>query len=275
MKFYKHIIPLLVIALFHFCSCKKKDTYPNTFVSGYWTVDLTATNKIPGDSIRKDHGYATINLMSDSTLAYNIYVSPLGLGDVLTSAQLYSGTPAQNGTLLTELANIKFDTINQTISSMPVRKPVLDSLRSSTAAMYLVVCSKQQPTGLLRGQVCVVGQKIGYAIDVSMAGNGVTPPVITTATGSTVLRLMSDNATLYYNVQVTGLNAGDVLTSAAVRKKSNGSAVLQLASAASGFNTPLTTTITSATAASLKTDSLYIDVRTAQYPNGLIAGKIR
>ncbi len=273
MKYGNYVKGLAAITmLFLFGSCKKTINDPGTYVTGFWTVDLSTTNKIPGDSVRKDHGSALISLMSDSTLTYDIYVAPLGSGDALTGAQLYMGVPAENGRPLVALTGIQFNSGNEAKGTIPVKKPVLDSLQASGAALYLVVNSTQQQAGLLRGQL---GKKIVYAIDVTMNGAGVTPPVNTSATGSTVLRLLSDNVSLFYNVQVTGLSANDALTAATIRRSSDNTVVLQLAGNASGFNVPVSTTIGAAAAASLKSDALYIDVRSVLYPNGLIRGKIR
>lgn len=263
------LVAFLVLIIFSSC---KKTNDPGTFVSGFWTVDLTTTNKIPGDSVRKDHGSGLLTLMSDSSLAYDIYVTPLGSGDALTTAQLFLGSPAENGRPLVTLSGIRFDELNSAKGTIPVKRPVLDSLQATSSPLYLVISSTQQQTGLLRGQL---GKKIIYAADVTMNGAGFTPPVNTSAAGSTVLRLLQDNVTLFYNVQVSGVLANDVLTNASIRRTSDNTVVVQLAGSAAGFNVPASTTISANAAASLKSDPLYIDVRSTLYPNGLIKGKIR
>ncbi len=274
MKYCIKVKGLMAFLALVICSsCKKtNDNDPGAFVSGYWTVDLTTTNKIPGDSVRKDHGYGLLTLMSDSSLAYDIYVAPLGSGDALTTAQLFLGSPAENGRPLVTLTGIRFTESNNAKGTIPVKRPVLDSLQLTSSPLYLVISSNQQQTGLLRGQL---GKKIIYATDVTMNGAGFTPPVATSVSGLTVLRLLQDNVTLFYNVQVTGVPANDVLTSAAIRRVSDNSILVQLAGSAAGFNVPLSTTISATTAASIKADPLYIDVRSTLYPNGLIKGKIR
>jgi hypothetical protein len=135
----------------------------------------------------------------------------------------------------------------------------------------MVVNSIQKPQGMARGALS--GAAV-FAADIPLSGASVTPPVTTPATGITSLRLMAGSV-FYYAVQVSGLPAGDSLTGAYIRKRSDNSVLLNLAASAAGFNVSTTITITGSTVTELETDSLYIDVRSRSYPAGLIAGRIR
>jgi CHRD domain-containing protein len=265
-------LPLLAFTLLLFSGSCRKTGNPGTFTTGFWSIDLTTINCIPGDSTRKDHAYAVLNLMNDSTLHYDIYFGAIASGDAPVSVQLYQGAPAENGPLVLPLTGVHFNGQNSAVGSLPVSRVIIDSLLSPTAPHYLLINSKQVPGGLVRGQM---GMKITYGLDIAMNGNNENPPVSTTATGDCILRLLSDNVTLYYNVQVSGVPAGDMLTSAAIRRTSDNSVLVQLASSPSDFNKSNSKALASSAVASFQSDKLYIDIRSMNYPNGLISGMIR
>ena len=249
-------------------ACKKTED-PHSFTTGYWVVNMNAPNLVPGDSSRNDQAYAALSLMDDSLLYYDIYFTTT-TGQP-SSVSLYQGLPVENGVLLAQFTGLAFDADNKAVGHFPLGNAAVDSLHSSGSVFYLVV-NGSGGSGLVRGRL---GTATSFARDVAMDGSQVMPAVSTDAVGLTLLRLMADNVSLYYNVQITGVPDGDVLTSAAIRKKADNSILLQLASSPTDFNTPKLMTIASASATSLKSDSLYVDIRSTLYPAGLIRGKLR
>jgi hypothetical protein len=265
------VLMMMAIAVAALSCSKKNDPGPGSFTIAFSNVDLASTNLIPSDTTTKAKASAILNVMGDSMLNYDVYFKSIPTGDAATTIALYSGSAVQAGNLLIQFS-ATFNATNEAVGSLKLPKQIIDSFVAN-APMFVVVGSTKNPNGLVRGQA--VGNKILYAVDVAMNGTNVVPSVTTTATGTGILRLLSDNVTFYSSVNITNLPVGDTLLSAAVRKTSTNAVVIQLASSSADFGKSISQTIASATGTSLQTDTLYVDVRSKKFPNGLIRGKIR
>ena len=259
---------LVICASFALWSCKKETVNESkVFVIKFWDINLTPANVIPANTGRSDHAYALLYLMDDNKLYYDIYVDSVQGKDVPTGAQISLGSPVVNGTQFVQLSQAFTD--NKAKGFVSVTQPQIDSLLLSSS--YLTISSSVVPTGLLRGQL---DKNIVYAGDIPLSGNNMVPPVNATATGTTFLRLSDDN-NLFYNIQISGVPLSDTLTDAHIHNSSDNSIAVKLASQPGDYNRSNILQVGASIAKSLQSSSLYIDVHSKKYANGLIRGTIR
>ncbi len=272
MKNFLTITTTAVVCLTIF-SCKKDKTPASPTVVKEWSIALSAKNENPAPASRNETGTATVQLLSDNSLKYTINVVGLSASDVLNAAHIHVGDVITNGGVVLGL-NPTFSggVASGTIAN--VRTTLIDSLKSDANELYFNVHSAQVASGLLRGQL---NTKLEMVADVALSGANEVPAVVTTATGTALVRLAS-NKKLYYRITVSGLEATDVLSAAHIHKAAagaNAGVFLGLYSTAAEFGTTKVVTVDDAQIASLKVDAFYINVHSVNRPSGVIRGQIR
>ncbi|MBU0696591.1 MAG: CHRD domain-containing protein [Bacteroidetes bacterium] len=261
------------IALVMF-SCKKDNTTPEPTVTRQWTIALSAKNEVPAPANRTETGTATLELRSDNSLKYTISVGNLTSGDALVAAHLHVGNVITNGGIVLAL-NPTFTGGTATGTITKVRQTLVDSLKSDVIyELYFNVHSSQVGSGLVRGQLNV---GIELAADVALSGANEAPNAVnTTAKGLAILRLTADKK-LYSKVTITTLEQGDAMAAAHIHKGASGVSgpVILALNNATDFGTAKMFTVDDALFTSLKTDAIYVNAHSANYPGGIVRGQIR
>ncbi len=255
-----------------FLSCKK-DPATTPSVVKEWTVPLSGKNEIPSHAGRTETGTATIRLLSDNTIAYQITVNGLASGDGLTAAHIHAGNVITSGPVVLGLDPV-FTGSTATGTIKNIRSTFIDSLKEDVNELYFNVHSTQQPGGLIRGQLNV---GIEMAEDVVLLGANEATPVTTTAIGLAILRL-TDDKKLYSKVTVTNLEAGDTVVAAHIHTGPtgvNGPVIVGLCGNAADFGTSKIFTLTDALFTTVKKEPVYVNVHSVNHPSGLIRGQIR
>lgn len=239
-----------------------------------WTLDLSTKNENPAVPSRTETGTVTLQLLADNSLKYNISVNGLAGGDALQAAHLHAGDAITNGPVILSL-DPAFTGGNATGTITGLRQSLVDSLKSDANHIYFNAHSQQVASGLVRAQL---NSKVEFAMDVALSGTNEVPPVVTTATGTAILRMTADKK-LYSNVTVTNLEAIDALSMSHIHKGAagaNGDVLVGLAAAAADFGVVKMITLDDAAYASLKgTDALYVNVHSTLHPDGVVRGQIR
>lgn len=266
-------IILLSLTLFLFLNSCSKSSNNNATVTKHWDIVLNAKFEVPAPSGRSETGTATLDLYSDNTIKFTINVTGLASGDVLTAAHIHIGDPMTSGPVILGF-NPTFVNGSAT-GQVSVRSTLVDSLKNGTADFYVNAHTTLVPGGLLRGQL---NNPVTFAVDVAMTGANEVPPVVTTASGVTLLRLTTDK-TLYAKVTVTGLEAGDALAAAHIHAAAtgvNGSIIIPLCANSADFGKELEfQNISDANLTLLTTGQVYANAHSTNHPAGFIRGQIR
>lgn len=271
-KIYSLVLISSILSIF-FLACKKDSPTPTpTLVKG-WVVPLSVKNEIPSHTGRTETGTATIRLLSDNTIAYQVTVNGLAYGDVLTAAHIHAGNVITNGPVV-----LSFDpafTGSTAIGTIKnIRSTFIDSLKDDVNELYFNVHSTQQPGGLMRGQLNV---GLEMAEDIVLLGSNEATPVTTTAMGLAILRL-TDDKKLYSKVTITNLEAGDTVVAAHIHTGPtglNGPVIVGLCGNAADFGTAKIFTLTDALFTTVKKEPVYVNAHSVNHPGGLIRGQIR
>lgn len=261
----------LTLCATHFVSCSKSsDTPPAATVTWSKTVTMSAKFEVPAVANRAETAIAELQLFSDNTLKYNIVVSNLTSGDVLTAAHIHRANAGTSGSVY-----IPFNgTISGSTVSGTVQLTIGQADTIKTMETYVNVHSTQVGSGLVRGQI---DSKVVYAADIVLSGANEVPAVSTTATGLATIRMTEDKK-LYVKVAVSNLEAGDALTAAHIHSGTStvsGPVVLGFYSLAADFSTLKILTAADTFYNSLLTDALYVNVHSTVRGSGLIRGQIR
>jgi len=272
MKFPKLQTAICLAVLIVFASCSKDDNNPvqqPTLVK-QWTVSMNINNELSAPAGRTDSGSANLQLFSDDTLRYTITVKNLAAGDALTAAHIHAGDPVTNASVYIPFPGTF--TANVLTGAIVLTSAQADSIQNFP--MYVNVHSTQSPGGIMRGQM---DKNLVFAANVAMTGANEVPPVSTTATGTTYLRLADDN-TLYSKVVVADLEAGDAWAAAHVHTGAvgvNGDVLIPLCGSAADFGITKTSALDAAVVTTLLTGEVYTNAHTTLHPAGIIRGQIR
>ncbi len=255
-------------------ACKKDDPAPviPTIVK-QWTIPLAAKNENNPPASRTETGTATVKLLSDNSLTYTIAVVGLATGDALNAAHIHVGDVISNGGVILGL-NPTFTGGNASGTITNVRTTLIDSLKDDMNELYFNVHSTQVPSGLVRGQLNTI---IEMAEFITLTGANEVPAVITTATGTALIRVTSAKK-IYTRVIITNLEPGDAMTAAHIHKAAagaNGSVILGFYTSAADFGTVKVNTLTDVLYASIKTDAIYVNTHSTNKPSGIVRGQIR
>lgn len=266
-----HLLFTVASAALFLVSCKKDSVDTTATVTWSKTVAMSPKYEIPAIANRTETAVATLELLSDNTLRYNIAVTGLSAGDALSAAHIHFGNAGSNGAV-----KIPFDgtfTASGVTGVTPVlRAGQIDTLK--TLETYVNIHSTQAAAGLLRGQI---DSKIVFAADVVMNGANEVPAVTTTATGLAIIRLTEDKKA-YLKVTVNGLEAGDVLSAAHIHSAAanvNGAVLQGFYAAEADFNTLKVITVTDAVYNSILTDAIYVNAHSVAHAGGVVRGQIR
>lgn len=270
MKKFYYFLAISAVAL-QLISCKKDTVDTTATVTWSKTVSMSTKFEVPAIANRSETATATLELLSDNTLRYNIIVSGLAAGDAITAAHIHAANAGSTGAV-----KIGFDgtfTSTSVTGVTPVlRSGQIDTLKNMET--YVNVHSTQVPSGLIRGQV---DSKVVFAADVAMSGANEVPAVTTTATGLATIRITEDKKA-YLKVNVTGLEAGDVLSAAHIHSGAagvNGGVLLGFYAAAADFNTLKVLTVTDAVYNSLLNDAIYVNAHSVAKASGVVRGQVR
>jgi hypothetical protein len=262
-------IALLACMLLQSCEHDSDDA---SSVKKWGDVEMKAIYEVPAPAGRNEEGEATIELFADNSLKYSFHIHNLSPGDALTNAHIHAGDAATPGGVLIPL-NPAFTGAGASGTVTGLRSGQIDTLL--TMPVYINVHSTQAPGGLVRAQL---DKTIDYAVDVSMNGANERPnPVTTTATGLSILRLMTDK-TLYSNVTVNNLETNDTLSVAHVHRGTAdiaGPVRITLCSSRADFGVVKSQTLVDSLITILKNDPCYTNAHSKLKPAGIVRGQIR
>lgn len=259
----KTAISLLMITIL---SCSKSSSPDMIF-----SIPLSTRLEIPAPAGRTETGVLTMQLYGNNTLKYSFRVDNLGAGDQLTMAHFHAGDPIANGPII---LNFPAFSGNSSSGEITLRPSLADSLKYTSNNIYFNIHSSQFPGGLVRGMVNI---DIFAAADVPMNGLNEVPPVVTTATGSALIRITTDRK-LYSLVTVSDVPGGETLSAAHIHRGAtgvNGAVLIGLCANAADFGIPKMVQVDEATANAIKNEVLYTNVHSNIHPDGLIRGQIR
>ncbi|PWV56410.1 CHRD domain-containing protein [Chitinophaga sp. S165] len=251
-----------------FSSCSSDDDDGPILV---FEIPLNAKLENPAPAGRSETGLLTMQLYADNTLDYSFRVDNLTTGDALTMAHFHTGDPVTNGPIILPFPSW---TGNASSGTFSLRQSLADSLKNRSNDIYFNVHSTQHPSGLVRG---TVNSDLLLAETINMSGANEVPPVVTTATGVALLRLTVDGK-LYSKVTVTDLPPADALTMAHIHAGAtgaNGDVLVPLCATAADFGVSKMTQLNEATANALRTQALYVNAHSNNWPDGVIRGQIR
>ena len=273
MKIY--FLSLLILTSF-IVSCNKRNADYSVLgpeVLKEWRLDLNSENVIPNPQGRQDEGTVIIQVLSDNSVRYEYRVPNFASGDYLTGAGIYAGDPVSNGSLLLDL-NARPVVPNATGGLTNLSQSLIDSLLNDNIEKYISVRSNQIPTGALRAQI---NRNVVFGANVLLTGAEEVPPVNTTATGVSSLRL-SANGILYSRIDVTNVEPTDQLTMAHIHRGArgvNGPIVITLASSPADFGVTQQIPLSDSLIQILSNERLYVNVHSVLNPAGKIRGQIR
>lgn len=261
------------VFLFTFSACEDD----NGIVEQY-PIALNATHSIPTHNF-SGTGVGDLIVKDDNTLEFTLEIRGVATTDELTVAHLHSGAPNETGDVLLTLVDgtsITFDSDNKVTATVDITADLIAALE--TDAIYLNVHSTEAPNGLMRGQI---NESIVWSANVVLSPANEVPPVTSrNETGICALR-QNDAGKLYYWINVGDLNSDDQLTAAHIHMgaaDTNGDVVHVLADEASdfvgGFDVLGTLDLSAAQITALQTGNHYVNVHSAQVPNGLLRGQV-
>jgi hypothetical protein len=260
---------VLLAAIFQSCE-HDSDNGPSTVKK--WNVEIKAIYEVPAPAGRNEEGEATIELLSDNSLKYNIHIHNLSPSDELNNAHIHPGDAGTSGGVIIPF-NPTFIGAGTTGIVTGLRQGQIDTLLGMP--VYVNVHSKQVPAGLARGQL---DKKIVFAMDVALTGAMEVPPVTTTATGLAILRL-TDDKVLYSKVTVNNLESNDTLTVSHIHPGAvgtNGSPLIFLCSALSDFGVlKISSPLPDVQYNQLLKDPMYVNAHSRRHGAGLVRGQIR
>jgi hypothetical protein len=252
-------------------SCERdNDDGPSTVKK--WTVELKSIYEVPAPANRNEEGEATIELLSDNSLKFNLHIHNLSPSDVLNNAHIHIGDAGTSGPIVIPF-NPTFTGAGATGTVTNLRQGQIDTLLGYP--VYVNIHSKDVPAGLARGQL---DKKIVFAKDVTLLGSNEVPPVSTTATGLAILRLTNDKV-LYSRVTVNNLESNDTLTVAHIHPGAagtNGSPLIFLCNNLADFGVlKISNPLPDAQYNQLLNDPMYVNAHSRRHGPGLVRGQIR
>jgi hypothetical protein len=271
----KRFLPLTVagfaLLAMVFQSCDDDDDNGPAIVRE-WHVDIKAVNEVPAPAGRNEEGEASIELLSDNSLKFNIHIHNLTASDQLTNAHIHTGDAGTSGGIL-----IPFSPTFTGSGTMGIvtglRQGQIDTLLSRP--VYVNVHSSQAPAGIARGQL---DKEVVLARDIALTGTNEVPAVSTTATGTAILRLTHDKV-LYSIVTVNNLESNDTLTVSHIHPGAagtNGSPLIFLCNNLSDFGVlKISAPLPDGQYNQLLTDPMYVNAHSRRHGPGLVRGQIR
>jgi len=261
----------IVLLAIVFQNCKHdSDNGPTTVKK--WEVEIKAINEVPAVGGRNEEGEATIELLSDNSLKYNIHIHNLSASDALNNAHIHTGDAGTSGPVFIPF-NPTFIGAGTTGVVTGLRQGQVDTLLSKP--VYVNVHSTQAPAGLARGQM---DKEVVFAMDIPLLGSNEVPPVSTTATGLAILRLTNDKV-LYSKVTVNNLENNDTLTVAHIHPGAtgiNGSPLIFLCNSLADFGVlKISDPLIDANYNMLLTAPMYANAHSRRHGAGLVRGQIR
>lgn len=256
--------------VFFACNKDDDDNTPAPTVVKSWTVALSPRYEVTVPAGRTETGSAELQLYSDNTLNYHIMLGSLAAGDALTASHIHIGDPVSNGPIVLPFPGTFAN--NMLTGTTTIRASLADSLK--TLPMYVNVHSSLFPAGLMRGQM---DKTIVMAANTALTGAQETIPVVTTATGTGIVRVTSDS-TIYVKVNASGIEATDAFTVSHIHKAAagaNGPIIVNIYANFAAFGTVVTNKLDGATFNSMLNDPIYFNVHSTVKPGGIIRGQIR
>jgi hypothetical protein len=252
-------------------SCERdKDDGPSTVKK--WNVDLKAIYEVPAPANRNEEGEATIELLADNSLKYNLHIHNLSPSDALNNAHIHVGDAGTSGGILIPF-NPTFTGAGSSGTVTGLRQGQIDTLLGYP--VYVNVHSKEVPAGLVRGQL---DKEVVFAKDVTLLGSNEVPPVNTTATGLAILRLTNDKV-LYSRVTVNNLESNDTLTVAHIHPGAagtNGPPLIFLCNNLADFGVlKISNPLPDAQYNQLLYDPMYVNAHSRRHGPGLVRGQVR
>jgi hypothetical protein len=261
---------LLLLAI-AFQSCEHdSDNGPSTVKK--WDVEIKAIYEVPAPAGRNEEGEATIELLSDNSLKFNLHIHNMSPSDALTNAHIHTGDAGTSGGILIPFSPT-FTGAGTSGTVTGLRQGQIDTLLGKP--VYVNVHSTQAPAGLARGQL---DKTIVYAQDITLVGTNEVPTVTTTATGKAILRLTSDKV-LYSIVTVNNIESNDTVTVSHIHPGAtgtNGSPLIFLCNNANDFGIlKISDPLIDANYNMILKDPMYVNAHSRRHGPGLIRGQIR
>ena len=266
----------IVCAFITLLSCNKKNA-ENTNLTGEiikeWRILVKNDFINPSPANRSDTGELILQVTDRNNLTYQYNITGLQNSDFINGAGLYAGDPLTNGARLIDFAPRPSPAYGSR-SIYNLRKSLVDSMLNSNVDLYFMATSTQHPTGLVRAQL---NTTVVFAADLALSGLNEVPPVTTTATGLSSLRITS-NRILYSKIVISNMEVNDMATMAHIHTGApgaNGPVIVPLVSAPAEFGIVRKFTLTEAQYNSVLKDRTYVNVHSTLFPAGKVRGQIR
>lgn len=262
---------MVLLAIASLTSCTHdSDSGPSTVKK--WEVEIKAIYEVPAPAGRNEEGEATLELLSDNSLKYNIHIHNLTTGDALNNAHIHTGDAGTSGGIIIPFSP-GFIGPGTTGIVTGLRQGQIDTLLNKP--VYVNVHSNQVPGGLARGQL---DKEVVFAMDIPLTGASEVPPVSTTASGLAILRL-TDDKVLYSKVTVNNLESNDTLTVSHIHPGAagtNGSPLIFLCNSLADFGVlKISSPLDDASYNQLLNSPMYANAHSRRHGSGLVRGQIR
>jgi hypothetical protein len=269
------LLSFFVLASLLFTACDKAEDYTNLEyeVLKQWQLNFFGANVNPLTP-RTDTGHMTLQLTTDNRLQYQYQVD-LFSGDSIIGLTLHTGDMFSSGPQVLDFkpkGGVGFGTG----AAWNVRQSLMDSLLNPANEYYISINTRRLPGGAIRAQV---NQDIIFSTNVQLSGANEVPPVSTTATGVSSIRVTSDRK-LHSRIVVSNLEPNDALTMAHIHvgaRGVNGPILIPLATSAADFGVTKVINLTEAqyNAVVNSTERLYVNAHSVLFPAGKIRGQLR
>ncbi len=218
-------------------------------------------------------GVAKINVSNTlDEVSYNIVVD--GLSGPITGAHFHTGTVGNNGGVVVNLTDDVMG--NRIMGSQALSADILNSMLS--AGIYLNIHTEANPGGEIRGQVYRLARE-GYSYEFS--GGQEVPPSGSAGTGVGMVSIDRDQSNAHFMMVVSGLSAPiDAAHFHEARPGTNGGVIFNLSSffnpvgGAYGYWTENDTEPFNTHAAKFRSNTIYANIHTANFPGGEIRGNV-
>ena len=116
-------------------------------------MDGGRAGRVPANADRTELGKAMISVLGNKTLKYEVKISDLKAGDVLTVAHIHQGKADEGGKPVFVDFKADFKGGNSVSGTVNLTDEQFKGLQDKNNSFYVNVHSKEKPKGLLRAQL--------------------------------------------------------------------------------------------------------------------------
>ncbi len=236
-----------------------------------FSTRLSGANEVP--AVSTDATGVGSFFLNESRDSLCITVTATGLSGAITGAHIHQGVAGTNGDVLIGFTdNVQGNIINAVITGDDITMELLEMMFRNE--LYFNIHTEENPAGEIRGQIALETDQTFHAV---LNGEQEVPTVDTDASGIAIFNVSKTGMAVNYNVVVSGLSGpitGAHLHMAAMGQ--NGDVVVNLTDDV--IDNVIAGRFDPSTVDGLMEDmmagNIYINVHTADNPNGEIRGQL-